>query len=116
MIKALPIPGVVRSDRNLLFDALRFSENCLCLDFMLAARTPPWAGVQALFGFLVGRWAAKSRSFGNGPHRLMPRSVRGARRFVSLHPVTKAECVPLNHTRQPFQQFPWTDYFNPERL
>src|SRR5467141_281168 len=48
-IKASPIAGVVRSDRNLLFDALRFSENCLCLDFMLADGKPPSPGVQALF-------------------------------------------------------------------
>src|SRR5438094_8211462 len=91
--KARPIAGVVRTDRNLLFDALRFSENCLCLDFMIADGKPPWAGVQALFGGQVGSEVAK---FGNGPHRLMPRSVRGASRFVSLLTrLPKRKCVAI---------------------
>ena len=50
---------VVRTERNLLFDALRFSENCLCLDFMLADDKPPLLGVQALFAgwALIGQKA-----------------------------------------------------------
>jgi len=31
-----PMADVVRTDRNLLFDALRLRENCLCGEFMVS--------------------------------------------------------------------------------
>jgi len=35
-IKALPMAAVVRTDGNLLFDALRSMENCFCGEFIVS--------------------------------------------------------------------------------